>query len=191
VTGAGAGHQGRTLRDEPGGGPSKRAAGAAPRDLELTDCGDRKTKTYSGGQKRRLEWASAHAPARPPLLDEPTTGLDPRAGPGCGMRYAGCGQSGTTVFLTTHTWRRPTPLCDRIAIIDHGQDRRRGHARGAQRELPATCGWWVRRPTDKGARRPQGQDFIRELTEEDVISALRRCRQTALPQITGCSTVRA
>ena len=53
--------------------------------FELTDAGDRVVKTYSGGMRRRLD-LGARPDGRPRVLflDEPTTGLDPRAGPGCG-----------------------------------------------------------------------------------------------------------
>src|SRR6476620_9751852 len=67
-------------------GASRRSAKARGRALlerfELSEAGNRPTKTYSGGMHRRLDLAAALV-AEPPVLflDEPTTGLDPRSRP--------------------------------------------------------------------------------------------------------------
>src|SRR3546814_9701953 len=58
----------------------KRAAGEVLEQLGLTDAGDRLVRTYSGGMRRRLDLgASLVGRPRLLLLDEPTTGLDPRS----------------------------------------------------------------------------------------------------------------
>jgi ABC-2 type transport system ATP-binding protein len=90
--------------------------------LELTDAADRPTKTYSGGQKRRLDIAIglAHHP-KLLFLDEPTTGLDPQSRARMWDEVRRLRDSGTTVFLTTHYLEEADVLCDRIAVIDQGR----------------------------------------------------------------------
>jgi ABC-2 type transport system ATP-binding protein len=88
----------------------------------LTDAAERRTKTYSGGMKRRLDLASAlvHAP-RVLFLDEPTTGLDPASRMTIWEEVRRINAEGTTVFLTTQYLEEADKLCDRLAIIDEGE----------------------------------------------------------------------
>jgi ABC-2 type transport system ATP-binding protein len=90
--------------------------------LDLQEAADRKTGTYSGGQRRRLDIAMGMI-HRPQLLflDEPTTGLDPQARARVWEEVARLRETGTTVFLTTHYLDEADALCDRVAIIDHGR----------------------------------------------------------------------
>ncbi len=87
----------------------------------LTDAADRRTKTYSGGMKRRLDLATAlvHAPDVL-FLDEPTTGLDPASRMTIWDEVRRINTGGATVFLTTQYLEEADQLCDRIAIIDDG-----------------------------------------------------------------------
>ncbi len=87
----------------------------------LTDAADRRTKTYSGGMKRRLDLASAlvHSPDVL-FLDEPTTGLDPSSRRTIWEEVRRINASGTTIFLTTQYLEEADQLCDRLAIIDAG-----------------------------------------------------------------------
>jgi ABC-2 type transport system ATP-binding protein len=87
----------------------------------LTEAADRRTKTYSGGMKRRLDLASAlvHEPTVL-FLDEPTTGLDPASRVTVWDEVRRINDSGTTVFLTTQYLEEADQLCDRLAIIDRG-----------------------------------------------------------------------
>ena len=107
-------------------GMSKHEARARTQELikvlELEDCADRKTGTYSGGQRRRLDIGIGLA-HRPQLLfmDEPTTGLDPQSRARMWEEIARLRTEGTTVFLTTHYLDEADALCDRLAIIDHGR----------------------------------------------------------------------
>jgi ABC-2 type transport system ATP-binding protein len=89
--------------------------------LGLTDAADRRTKTYSGGMKRRLDLASAlvHSP-EVLFLDEPTTGLDPASRLTVWEEVRRINAAGTTVFLTTQYLEEADQLCDRLAIIDAG-----------------------------------------------------------------------
>jgi ABC-2 type transport system ATP-binding protein len=88
----------------------------------LTDAANRRTKTYSGGMKRRLDLASAlvHSPDVL-FLDEPTTGLDPASRLTIWEEVRRINAGGSTVFLTTQYLEEADKLCDRLAIIDDGQ----------------------------------------------------------------------
>ncbi len=91
--------------------------------VELQDAADRKVSTYSGGMRRRLELACGLI-NYPKLLflDEPTLGLDVQTRAAV-WKYIRMLQDEyrMTLFLTTHYLEEADSLCDRIAIIDHGQ----------------------------------------------------------------------
>jgi ABC-2 type transport system ATP-binding protein len=92
------------------------------RALDLDSFADRQAKTYSGGQRRRLELAQGmmHSPTLL-FLDEPTTGLDPQTRIRLWDEIRRLREGGTTIFLTTHYLEEADELCDRIAIMDQGQ----------------------------------------------------------------------
>ena len=85
----------------------------------LSDAGDRKVKTYSGGMKRRLDLGLSlvHSPAIL-FLDEPTTGLDPGSRRVLWDEIKRLRDSGVTIILTTQYLEEADELADRIAIID-------------------------------------------------------------------------
>jgi ABC-2 type transport system ATP-binding protein len=88
----------------------------------LTQAGDRKVRTYSGGMKRRLDLALAliHDPSIL-FLDEPTTGLDPQSRTALWEEVGRLARDeGVTVFLTTQYLEEADVLADRVGIIDHG-----------------------------------------------------------------------
>ncbi|MFJ5229941.1 ATP-binding cassette domain-containing protein [Kitasatospora sp. NPDC088391] len=89
--------------------------------FDLTEFGDRPCKTYSGGQRRRLDLALGvvHRP-RVLFLDEPTVGLDPRSRAQVWDEVRRLREQGMTVLLTTHYLDEADALCDRIGIVDHG-----------------------------------------------------------------------
>src|SRR4051794_13425192 len=93
----------------------------------LSEAADRRTKTYSGGMKRRLDLASAlvHRP-RVLFLDESTTGLDPASRLTVWEEVRRINATGTTIFLTTQYLEEADQLCDRLAIIDDGLIVRQG-----------------------------------------------------------------
>lgn len=89
--------------------------------LELAEFADRRTKTYSGGQRRRLDLAASLV-ARPKVLflDEPTSGLDPRSRLGLWAVIKDLLADGTSLLLTTQYLEEADKLADWIAVIDHG-----------------------------------------------------------------------
>ena len=88
----------------------------------LTEAADRRTKTYSGGMKRRLDLASALVHSPPVLfLDEPTTGLDPASRMTIWEEVRRINAAGAAIFLTTQYLEEADKLCDRLAIIDGGR----------------------------------------------------------------------
>jgi ABC-2 type transport system ATP-binding protein len=90
--------------------------------FDLVEAGDRPVKTYSGGMRRRLDLAGALVGNGKVLfLDEPTTGLDPRARFGLWDVVEELVRGGTTLLLTTQYMEEAERLADRIAVIDHGK----------------------------------------------------------------------
>ena len=89
--------------------------------LNLESVSARKSSTYSGGQKRRLDIALGmmHRPALL-FLDEPTTGLDPNSRAQLWVEVKRLRDEGATIFLTTHYMDEADELSDRIAIMDQG-----------------------------------------------------------------------
>jgi ABC-2 type transport system ATP-binding protein len=105
--------------------------------FDLVDAADRPVKTYSGGMRRRLDVAAALV-NQPPvlLLDEPTTGLDPRSRSEVWATVESLVADGTTVLLTTQYLEEADRLANRLAVVDHG----RVIASGRPEELKASLG---------------------------------------------------
>ncbi len=90
--------------------------------VDLTKWRDAQTKTLSGGMRRRLEIARGlvHNP-KIFFLDEPTTGLDPVSRVAVWEMLDNLRKTrNLTMLLTTHYMEEADKLCDRIAIVDHG-----------------------------------------------------------------------
>ncbi|MFC7037986.1 ATP-binding cassette domain-containing protein [Nonomuraea rubra] len=90
--------------------------------FDLTEAAGRPVQGYSGGMRRRLDLAGALV-ADPPVLflDEPTTGLDPRARTSLWEVIGELVAGGTTVLLTTQYMEEADRLAHRIAVVDHGR----------------------------------------------------------------------
>ncbi|MEV6783239.1 ATP-binding cassette domain-containing protein [Streptomyces sp. NPDC051098] len=88
----------------------------------LSDAARRRTVTYSGGMRRRLDLAAGLV-GRPDVvfLDEPTTGLDPRSRAELWQVVRELSAGGATVFLTTQYLEEADRLEDRIALVDGGR----------------------------------------------------------------------
>ena len=101
---------------------ARERATAAIASFDLADYADRPCKSYSGGQRRRLDIALGviHSP-KVLVLDEPTSGLDPQSRAGMWDEVRRLRSEGMTVLITTHYLEEADALCDRIAIIDHGE----------------------------------------------------------------------
>src|SRR5690606_23090264 len=89
--------------------------------FSLTEAGNRRAGTYSGGMRRRLDIAMSLI-GNPPIifLDEPTTGLDPQARIDVWQTVKALAANGTTVLLTTQYLDEAEQLADRIAILHKG-----------------------------------------------------------------------
>ncbi|GAA4567217.1 ATP-binding cassette domain-containing protein [Micromonospora coerulea] len=113
-----------------------RRAARALDAFQLTEYADRKCKTYSGGQRRRVDIALGiiHEP-KIVFLDEPTTGLDPQSRAHMWDEIRRLRADGMTVFITTHYLDEADALCDRIAIMDHGEVVAEGTPAELKREI--------------------------------------------------------
>lgn len=122
-------------------GMNRRAAKARAVELldqfRLNDVQGKRAGAYSGGMRRRLDLAGAIV-ARPKvvILDEPTTGLDPRGRLDTWDVVSSLVSEGTTVLLTTQYLEEADQLADNIAVIDAG----RVIAEGTSTELKAQVG---------------------------------------------------
>jgi len=137
--------------------------------MDLEAAADRKTGTYSGGQRRRLDVAMGmiHRPALL-FLDEPTTGLDPQARAHLWEEVRRLRDAGTTMFLTTHYLDEADALCDRLAIIDHGAIVAEGTPLELKRRVAGdvvTIG--LDGDTDAVLALLRDQPFVREASAED------------------------
>ena len=105
--------------------------------LGLVDAAGRLVRTYSGGMRRKLDLgASLVGAPRLLLLDEPTTGLDPRSRIELWDAIGALVAKGTDVLLTTQYLDEADRLAGRIVIIDHG----RAVAAGTPSELKRRAG---------------------------------------------------
>ncbi|WP_405642155.1 ATP-binding cassette domain-containing protein [Streptomyces sp. NBC_00019] len=105
-----------------GAGLDRRVAELLDR-FALTDAADRRAKGYSGGMRRRLDVALGlvHRP-EVLFLDEPTTGLDPRARSAMWDEIGRLsGEEGLTILLTTHYLEEADRLAECVAIVDRGR----------------------------------------------------------------------
>ncbi|MGB7418367.1 MAG: ABC transporter ATP-binding protein [Erythrobacter sp.] len=102
-------------------GPDRRSE-ALLEAVRLSDKRDAYARTLSGGMKRRLLVAKAMVHSPPILvLDEPTAGVDVELRRQLWDLVLELNHSGVTVVLTTHYLEEAEELCDRIAIINHGE----------------------------------------------------------------------
>ena len=119
------------------GRTARRSADAVLDQLGLRDVAGRLARTYSGGMRRRLDLgASLVGAPRLLLLDEPTTGLDPRSRIELWEAIRRLVDAGTDVLLTTQYLDEADHLASQVVIVDHG----RAVAAGTPAELKARIG---------------------------------------------------
>ncbi|GAA1094379.1 daunorubicin resistance protein DrrA family ABC transporter ATP-binding protein [Tsukamurella spumae] len=100
----------------------KRRSAELLEQFSLTAAGDKQVKAYSGGMRRRLDLAVSLLTAPPVLfLDEPTTGLDPRARSELWDVLRTLVANGTTLLLTTQYLEEADQLANEIIVIDKGR----------------------------------------------------------------------
>ncbi|MFJ8594392.1 ATP-binding cassette domain-containing protein [Streptomyces sp. NPDC093598] len=146
------------------------AAGLLER-FDLTEAAKKPASTYSGGMKRRLDIAMTLVGSpRIIFLDEPTTGLDPRARHNMWGIIRELVTDGVTVFLTTQYLEEADQLADRIAVLHDGTIAAEGSAEELKRLIP---GGHVRlRFTDPAAYQRAAAE-LREVTRDDEALALQ------------------
>src|SRR6202158_5347624 len=154
--------------------------------LELESCADRQGKTYSGGQKRRLDigLGLVHDPQLL-FLDDPTTGLDPQSRARVWDEVRRMHDRGTTVFLTTHYLDEADALCDRVAIIVYGRIVAEGTPEELKRDVAGdVVTLTVAGPSQNALDRLQDQPYVREASIEDGTVRLYVDRgEVAMPAI--------
>ncbi|MEU6473706.1 ATP-binding cassette domain-containing protein [Streptomyces massasporeus] len=149
----------------------RRVAAELLERFDLTDAAKKPASTYSGGMKRRLDIAmTLVGDPRIIFLDEPTTGLDPRARHNMWQIIRDLVTGGVTVFLTTQYLEEADELADRIAVLHNGTLAAEGTAEELKRIVP---GGHVRlRFTDPTAYR-NAATTLREVTRDDEALALQ------------------
>ncbi|WP_327685646.1 ATP-binding cassette domain-containing protein [Streptomyces sp. NBC_00467] len=143
----------------------RRTAAELLERFDLTDAAKKPASTYSGGMKRRLDIAmTLVGDPRIIFLDEPTTGLDPRARHNMWGIIRELVSGGVTVFLTTQYLEEADELADRIAVLNGGKIVAEGSADELKRRIP---GGHVRlRFTDPVAYQSAAV-ALREVTRDD------------------------
>ena len=165
---------------------AQRRAAKALDAFQLTEYADRKCKTYSGGQRRRVDIALGiiHEP-KLVFLDEPTTGLDPQSRAHMWDEIRRLRSEGMTVFITTHYLEEADALCDRVAIIDHGLIVAEGTPDELKREVSGdvvTVG--LNGATPEAAELLDTQAYVRKLeTHDEGVRLYVDEGATAIPQI--------
>ncbi|MFH8925572.1 ATP-binding cassette domain-containing protein [Streptomyces pristinaespiralis] len=149
----------------------RRVAAELLERFDLVEAAKKPASTYSGGMKRRLDIAmTLVGNPRIIFLDEPTTGLDPRARHNMWGVIRELVTGGVTVFLTTQYLEEADELADRIAVLNGGRIVAEGSADELKRLIP---GGHVRlRFADPAAYR-SAASVLRDVTRDDEALSLR------------------
>ncbi|MEV7388684.1 ATP-binding cassette domain-containing protein [Streptomyces sp. NPDC091215] len=133
--------------------------------FDLTEAAKKPASTYSGGMKRRLDIAMTLVGSpRIIFLDEPTTGLDPRARHTMWQIIRELVTDGVTVFLTTQYLEEADELADRIAVLNGGRIVAEGTAEELKRLVP---GGHVRLRFSDPASYERAATALREASRDD------------------------
>ncbi|HEV2248930.1 MAG TPA: ABC transporter ATP-binding protein [Candidatus Limnocylindria bacterium] len=162
--------------------------------VKLADRADDYVERYSTGMRQRLALARALLPD-PPLviLDEPTVGLDPQSARDLRDRVRELKRQGRTVLLTTHYMEEADQLCDRIAIIDHGEivalDTPAALKRRIRAEEVVRLEIGMTDAAATGAREPEWAPLLARLARSGVIARSERHNGT-LAVTAHCASAR-
>ena len=157
--------------------------------LDIIEFADRRVKTYSGGQRRRLDVALGivHEP-EVLFLDEPSTGLDPQNRAHLWDHVRALRERGTTIFLTTHYLEEADALCDRLMIMDHGVIVAEGTPRDLKRQVAGDSVLLSLHDEDGASERARlviaAEPYVREITAEgDRLRLYVEDGSAALPRL--------
>jgi len=153
--------------------------------FQLSEYADRKCKTYSGGQRRRVDIALGiiHEP-RVVFLDEPTSGLDPQSRAHMWDEIRRLRDEGMTVFITTHYLDEADALCDRLSIMDNGEIVASGTPAALKREISGDVVLVGVASPARAAEALGSADFINKLeTHEDSVRLYVDEGASAIPLI--------
>ncbi|MFC5198277.1 ATP-binding cassette domain-containing protein [Streptomyces kaempferi] len=149
----------------------RRVAAELLERFDLTEAAKKPASTYSGGMKRRLDIAMTLVGSPQIIfLDEPTTGLDPRARHNMWQIIRELVSDGVTVFLTTQYLDEADELADRIAVLNDGRIAAEGSAEELKRLIP---GGHVRLRFSDPTAYQSAASTLREATRDDEALALQ------------------
>jgi len=156
------------------GADARARAGELLERFDLADAADRRAGVYSGGMRRRLDLAAGLIGGAPViLLDEPTTGLDPRSRQELWTIVSELTHTGVTVLLTTQYLEEADRLASEIGVVDQG----RIVAQGTASQLKAMVGGSVLRLRVRDSERiAEATDAVADLAvgEEPHVDAGER-----------------
>lgn len=159
------------------GAELKRRVGETLEIFGLQDRAKEPVKRFSGGLKRRLNFACAivHRP-KVLLLDEPTVGVDPQSRIRLLELIRQQAREGVCVLYTTHYMEEAEALCDRLAILDHGRLIAQGtldelRAMLGERELLTLKGSWDERKLREALERLEGIEVLQMGAAEVTLAA--------------------
>jgi ABC-2 type transport system ATP-binding protein len=124
------------------GSEGRNVVGHLLRRFDLEESADKRSSTYSGGMRRKLDLAMTLVD-RPQIifLDEPTTGLDPRSRRTMWNIVRELVADGVTIFLTTQYLEEADHLADKVAVLDHGKLVAEGTPDQLKRQIPGGQVW--------------------------------------------------
>jgi ABC-2 type transport system ATP-binding protein len=145
---------------------TKQSANKLINNFELGGCIDRFVKTYSGGQRRRLDLALGmiHHP-KLLFLDEPSTGLDPQNRANLWEQIKSLQTEGVAIFLTSHYLDEVDFLADRLAIMDNGAIITVGSPHALKKQIAGDIISLevASQQKDQAYQLLQGQPFVKEI----------------------------
>ncbi|MGW0215772.1 ABC transporter ATP-binding protein [Micromonospora chokoriensis] len=150
--------------------------------VDLTERAGRKVAQLSGGEKRRLDFATAvYGTPKLIFLDEPTTGLDIQSRDALWATVDRLRENGTTVVLTTHYLEEAQQRADRIGLMHGGTLHREGTVSELTRTLPSVIRFELATPVStlpsQAVVGPDGKVVIETFDLQNDLYALLRWAQ--------------